>query len=334
MWTPSAVAALAVLAALAPTPRRALAPAIAAAVLAGHAVLASLARPANTAAVLGALVVVGVGAAALSRRDVTSAPRRAVGGAALLIGLLALAPAVGAALVAGHLPSWWVARLTCGSVLLVLAGLVAVRRRWPQLRWYAFAAVLGSAALWPTVAALSGTDPIGRDLAHEPLAGSADHIRTLGVYAGVGLVLIAAALLPMRGAEELSLACAAPAAIPAALLFAVDVVPAVLTVLALPYAWFGSIWSGRPPGVGLAPAGTVNGSAARNDPGNFDRLCRRGGRDPRGGPCSCWPSPRPRWPTPCAGGSAPPSADSASADPPPSSWRWSRQPRGGRSYRQ
>ena len=116
-WAPSlvdtlAVAALAVLAALAPTPRRALAPGIAAAMLTGHAVLASLARPANTAAVLGALVGVGVGAAALSRRDVTSAARRAVGGAALLIGLLALAPAVGAALVAGHLPAWWVARLT------------------------------------------------------------------------------------------------------------------------------------------------------------------------------------------------------------------------------
>jgi hypothetical protein len=242
-WTPSildtaAVALLTLLAVLAPSAQRALLPGLAAAVLTGHAVLASLARPANTATVLGALVLIGLAAAALSRRQERSAVPQAVGAGALLVALSAVAPAVSTALAAGHLQPSWVTRLTCASVLLVLAGLVAVHRSWPRLRWYAFVAALGSAAIWPTVAAFSGTDPVG-------------------IYAGIGLVLIAATLIPMRGEETLSLISAAIAATPAALLLAVQVAPPVLAVVVLPYAWFRAIWSGAPGGVGLAPATTL-----------------------------------------------------------------------------
>jgi len=45
-----------------------------------------------------------------------------------------------------------------------------------------------------------------------------------------------------------ALTCAAVAAVPAALLFAVDVLPAVLAVVALPYGWFEAIWTGQPGG--------------------------------------------------------------------------------------
>ena len=93
---------LAAAALLGRTARRAHVRAWSATVLVAHAVPASLARPESTAAVLGALVLLGILVAGLSRSTVEIFPahRRAVGGGGLLVGLLAFPPAVGASLVA------------------------------------------------------------------------------------------------------------------------------------------------------------------------------------------------------------------------------------------
>jgi hypothetical protein len=45
------------------------------------------------------------------------------------------------------------------------------------------------------------------------------------------------------------------AAVPGAVLLTVYVLPAVLAIVALPYSWLGSVWSGPPAGVGLTPDG-------------------------------------------------------------------------------
>ena len=253
---------------------------VAVTVLTGHGVLASLARPENTAAVLAAVVVVGLGVATLALRDKAAPARRAIAGFATTAAFLACPPAVGAAAVAVDLMPWWVARLSTASVLVVLAGLVAVRRAWPELTWYAFVATLSSAALWPIVGAVSGVEPTG-------------------VYAGTGLLLIAASLLPMRdpaasdtttsdpaaldppaldppaldppaldppalqpptlvraagNTPTAAVTIASVAALPAALLFAADVLPVVLAVVGLPYTWLDAIWSGPPGGPGLTPS--------------------------------------------------------------------------------
>jgi len=224
-----------------------------AAVLVANAVAASLARPESTAAVLGILSMLGILVAALSRSTVDGFPahRRAVGGAGLLVGLLAFPPAVGATLVAMDVVPWWVARLTAGAVVLALVALVLVRRWWPALTWYAFAAVLASAVIWTTVPALGGTG------------------ESLAIYAAVGLLLLAVAQLPMRRLQPVALRTGAVAAAPSALLLAVAATPALVSVLVLPYSWLDHIWSGRPAGVALAPPGVDwrLGSAWRMDAG-------------------------------------------------------------------
>jgi hypothetical protein len=216
------------------------APGAAAAVLAGHAVLAGLARPASTAAVLFALAVLGVAVAGLGRVDGVS---RLVAGCSLLVGLLAVPPALASALIAADrldVPAWWVARLTVAAVVVPLVFLVAVRRWSPPLLGYAYAAALVSAALWPVVAVVAARG------------------ESIAVYGGVGLLLVAAALLGsprMGSARVYSGASAGAAAIPGAAMLATGALPALVTVLGRPYAWLGSVWSGAPLGVGLAPDG-------------------------------------------------------------------------------
>jgi len=269
-WAPSIVdlagaALLASAAVFARSSRAALVPGLGAAILTVHAVLASLARPENTAAILGAIAVLGVGLGALSRSGRSTverlAHRRIVGGSATLAGLVALPPAVGAALVSAEVVPWWVGRWTTTAVGLVLCGLVAIRQWWPAFTWYGFAATVCSAVVWPTVVAVSGVEPVG-------------------TYAAIELIVLAAALLAITPALTESdttvtdtdtdtltdnadrgntLAVGATiaglAAIPGALMLAIDVLPAVLQVVALPYSWLSAVWSGVPAGIGLTPPG-------------------------------------------------------------------------------
>jgi hypothetical protein len=194
-------------------------------------VAASLARDELTAIILGGVVVLGAAVCLASRAD---DHRRAVGGAAALLGLAALPPAVWTGLMAIDTPLWWVARLTVAAIAVGLVATAAARRFRPGISQYAFAATLISAAVWPAVGAQAGGDPVG-------------------VYGGAALVLTAAALLTVAPARAGWIAPAAVAAVPGAALLAIDTVPAVITVVALPYTWLGSVWSGRPAGVGLAP---------------------------------------------------------------------------------
>jgi hypothetical protein len=275
-WVPSivdivAAAALAVLAALPARGRFAPAAvtcALGGAVLTVHAVLASLARPANTAVVLGAVAVVGLGTGGLTRlrpaAPASAQPERGrpagqpdpgqaagsrlrvVGGCGVLIGLAALPPAVGAAVAAAE-PGWSTgpARAALAAVLTVLVGQIVVRRRLNPLARYAFAATLFSAVLWSLVIAALGVDPAGG-------------------CAGVGLVLVAAALLvavPSISANRPGTPIgAALAASPLVLVIAADALPAVLAVVGLPFGWLGTIWSGAPAGVGLGPGAAPAGS--------------------------------------------------------------------------
>ena len=102
-WIPSTVdllvaSALAVVAVLAATGAAARVPAVGAAVLALHAVGASLSRPANTAVVLGGLALLGVVVAGLGRRTEAgqrSPEHRVIGATAGFIALAGLPPAIG-----------------------------------------------------------------------------------------------------------------------------------------------------------------------------------------------------------------------------------------------
>lgn len=262
-WAPSTVdiAVAAVLAFVAVRRRPAqltLAATIAAAGLGLHGLLASLGRPSGTAAVLGALILLGIGVAWSGRARGANRP---FAGSSLVVGLLAVPGFVASVLVALDrtdglaVPAWWSARLTVVAIGGLLVGLVAVRRWWPELTWYAYGAVLASAALWPAVTAV---------VARESVA----------VYGGVGLLLVALALLAgpsevgPRNAEKQSVhsgyseASAGMAAISNAVLLAVGVLPTLVAVLAGPYAWLGSIWTGAPTGVGLDPYRDITVPAA------------------------------------------------------------------------
>jgi hypothetical protein len=242
-WAPSLVylgaAGVLGLAAADGSRRRSVIRAAAAAVLVVSAVAASLARVELTAIVLSGVVLLGAAVCLASRAD---DHRRAVGGSALLVGLVALPAAVWAGLLAIEAPLWWVARLTVAAIAVGLLVTVAVRRLRPGITRYAFAATLISAGVWPAVAALAGGDPIG-------------------VYGGAALVLVAAALLTVSPIRSEVLAASAPAVVPGAALLAVGTVPAVLAVVVLPYSWLGAVWTGRPAGVGLVPD-TVNAVVA------------------------------------------------------------------------
>jgi len=234
-WAPSLVylgaAAIVGLAAVDPSRRRSLVRAGAAAVLVSSAVAAGLARVEQTAVVLGGIVLLGAVVCLAGRAD---DHRRAVGGAAALVGLVTLPAAVWTGLLAIDAPLWWVARLTVGAIAVGLVATTAARRFRHGISPYAFAATLISAAVWPAVAALAGGEPIG-------------------VYGGAALVLVATALLTVSPVRAGAIAAASSAAVPGAVLLLIATVPVVLAVVALPYTWLGAIWSGRPTGVGLAP---------------------------------------------------------------------------------
>src|SRR5690606_3221811 len=225
------------------------------AVLLGHAIPASLARPANTAGVLLATCGIGIAVAVASRPAAqagtpASRERRALGGLGLLVALLTLPPAVGASAVALEAGGDWAARLCTASLLLLVAATAAIRRSWPDLLGYAYAGTMISTVTWPAAVALAAGE-------------------SLGIYAASALVVIAAAVAttthrlesPASGgsvvrAQPTAFRRAAYAAsVPLGVFVAADVLPAVLVVVALPYSWLGAVWSGEPPGVGLAPPG-------------------------------------------------------------------------------
>ncbi len=205
------------------------------AVLTGYAVLVSLARPASAAAVFGALLLAGLAIAATASPVATGLPahRRVIGGAALVTGLLAApATAVVGLFAAGVGPGWQI-RAGLGTVVLLVAALVPIRRWWPPYLPYAgnaFALAAVVVGLAPTVVAVG-----------EPS----------GVYAAASALLVAAALLivwPIRSKVPLLYAGAG-----LLLRAAVAVAPATLAVLVGPYGWVTEIWSGAPFGVGFSP---------------------------------------------------------------------------------
>ncbi len=244
-WAPAVLAAagacgLLVVAVGGRTARTTVSAASAAGILVIVAVLTSLARPALTGAVLAGLAVAGLTAAVVAgRRPVGGADRIAVGGCALVLGLLAGPPAIGSALVAAGTPGWWAARATVAAVAGVVLALGLLGRPGPRLQaltQYAFAATLVSAVTWPAVAANTERD-------------------AWGVYSAVSLTIIALALTTQPAVVSGWSWAAGVAAVPGLAGLAIAVGPAVLTVVALPYAWVGAVWSGPPSGVGLAPPG-------------------------------------------------------------------------------
>ncbi len=277
-WAPApialAAAALALAASLAGRTERATYGAAAcAAVLLTFAVATSLIRPGLTAAVLGGVSLIGTGAAvAASRRPHGGADRLAVGGAALTLALLSLPPAIGCLLVAAGAPPWWAARAIVISLTAVVALVaLAARSRMSTLDnhvgWYAFAGAAVGAVAWPAVAASVG---------HEPRA----------VYAAVSVLTVAGAYaaLPREvrtvihtttaqdghgghaAAGRTGGQAALSAALPGLAALAITVAIPLLTVVGGPYAWLGSIWSGRPDGVGLYPPGApLSTSVAATD---------------------------------------------------------------------
>lgn len=235
-WAPSlvdlvATAGLLGLTVVVRRPRRVGAISAIAAALALHALITALARPASTAWVLGGLAALGLALFAASRPY--EGHRRIQGGVGVTVGLGAIPPGVGALLVAGQVQPWWTARLTIVATAAVLVAAVGIRRLAPPLAGYAFGVAIGSAVIWPVVAALSGSDPVGID-------------------AGLGLLLLAAGLLILADSTTARVITGL-AAVPAALLLLSDVLPAVLSVLARPYSWLTAIWTGPPAGVGLTP---------------------------------------------------------------------------------
>ena len=238
-WAPSTLdltvaAALAVTAVTAATHGAARAPAVGAGVLGLHAVAASLSRPANTAAILAGLALCGLVVAGLSRR---SGEHRVIGWVAAFVGLASVPPAIGAGLVAAPVDPLWTARLTALSVLTLILGTALIARGWPDLTTAGSTATLVSAVVWPPVAAFAADEPVG-------------------IYTGGALVAVALAFAtarPVPRPVEAGLGPFMAAAAPLGLLYAVDVVPALLGVLVLPYSWLGAVWSGAPGGVGLVP---------------------------------------------------------------------------------
>jgi hypothetical protein len=247
-WAPASLglgasAVLAVVALTSRTLRATVAASVGSAVMAGFAVLTGAARPGLTALVLAGASAIGITLGTLSRHR---AGGSVVGPVALFGGLVAIPPAIGAALVAWHVEPWWAARGTVIGVGVLLAAIVAVRA-WAAgpLVHGAFVAALLSAVLWPAVAVGAGAEP-------------------LAVYAGVSLVLIAATVVSMPAAPSALIGGLLVATLPG-LGLAGAVLPAVLGVVAYPYSWVTAVWTGRPAGVGLTPSGTLETSAGWTD---------------------------------------------------------------------
>jgi hypothetical protein len=207
--------------------------AIAAAVLVADALVLGNVRPGQTALTLAGVLALGLAVAIL-------APRAgAVRDAALAVGLSAVPPAIGSALVAYDVEPWWAARAAVAATVLLL-GVFALTRRSG-----AGAAALLAAVLWPLALAHVGAE-------------------SLGVYSGLSLLLVAGtlALLPPTDAWRVSVGLAA---VVPGVVYLVAVLPAALAVSAYPYGWLGSVWAGAPTGVGLAPTGLHPASVRATD---------------------------------------------------------------------
>ncbi|MFG1676441.1 SCO7613 C-terminal domain-containing membrane protein [Micromonospora sp. NPDC049282] len=178
-----------------------------AALLAGHALLVGCAAPAGAGAVLAVTAGLGVAVAALGRRGSGAQP--VVAGIALAVALLAVPAGVAVALFGLGAPPWWQLRGGTAAVVLPVLAVVAVRRRWPDLRRYAsagLAVALAGVGLGPLVA--SGGEPVGLYAvagallalaagggARPPLA-----LRVVGVVlAGLALLAAAPAALTVLG---------------------------------------------------------------------------------------------------------------------------------------
>ncbi|GIF57138.1 SCO7613 C-terminal domain-containing membrane protein [Asanoa iriomotensis] len=221
-----AVAAVVVLVA-----RPALETTLAAAALAGHAVVVGLARPWSTAAVFGALALLGAAAAVRTRR-----------GAAwwCAVGLAAVPAAVAATVYAAGAGGAWPARAGLAAVAVPL-GATLLFGRLPRLVGYATPAVVALA----TCAAVAGGWPALSEV-DEPA----------GVYPSVALLVLAVALL-VRPAAVGRLVVGV-AAVPVAALSLFAAAPALGTVLFAPYAWWDHAWTGAPSGVGLTPSNSLD----------------------------------------------------------------------------
>ncbi|MFE9688225.1 SCO7613 C-terminal domain-containing membrane protein [Micromonospora sp. NPDC005806] len=199
------VAATALLlgAVLRPRPRyvTVLAPALAAALVFGHALLVARAEPAGTGVGWAVVAAVGLLAAARGRRGAGAQP--AVAGVALGAALFAVPAAVGAALLGFGAPSWWQLRGASAAVAVLVVALLAVRRRWPDLHGYAstgFAVALAAVAVTPLV--LRGGEPLSLYAAAGAL---------LAVAAGAGARPALAPRVAGAGLAGLALLGAAPA---------------------------------------------------------------------------------------------------------------------------
>ncbi|MEU5724005.1 hypothetical protein ABZ783_19560 [Micromonospora sp. NPDC047738] len=186
-----------------------LVPALAAAVLLGHALLVGCADPAGAGTVFAVLAIVGVAVAARGRRGEGAQPT--VAGVALGGALLAGPAAVAVALLGFGAAPWWRLRGASGAVVLLVVAVLAVRRHWPDLHGYAstgFAVALASVGVAPLV--VPGTERVSLYAAAGVLlavaAGGAARpaVAPRVVGAGLaGLALLAAAPVVLRVLLEL-----------------------------------------------------------------------------------------------------------------------------------
>ncbi|WFE31920.1 hypothetical protein [Micromonospora sp. WMMD975] len=178
-----------------------------AALLVGHALLVGCADPTGTGAVLAVTVALGGTVAALGRRGSGAQP--VVAGVALAVALLAVPAVFVVALLGLGAPAWWQLRGGTAAVVLPVAAVVAVRRRWPDLSGYAstgLAVALAAVGLGPLVVA--GREPVGLyavagvwlALAAGGGARPAVAVRAVGgALAGVALLAAAPAALAVLG---------------------------------------------------------------------------------------------------------------------------------------
>jgi hypothetical protein len=203
--------------------------------LAGHALVVGLAAPASTAAVLGALVVLGLTTAWRAR------PPAVIGRWALVVGLLAWPGAVAATAVAAGVPAPWPARAAMAATATLLAAVAVARSAAP--------------AYTPTAAgAVHAATPVAI-IAGLTEGGAA----VVGAYAAAGsLVLAAAGLLhpPVHRDRWLVLR------VPLASLALILTMPQLTAVLVSPYSWLGSVWDGAPAGIGVRADGAWHASGA------------------------------------------------------------------------
>jgi hypothetical protein len=263
-------------------------------ILATHAVLAGLARPSTTAAVLGAITVTALAVAALGRRaaprgiepgpaDSTSrAGHRGlvVGAVATALGLVAW-PGLAAALAELAAPHTLIAS-TPTPLAAALAGLVVAVAATAALRGTRITAALRGTRI---TAALRGTRITA---AHRGTRITAAHRGASGEYAVAGAIAVGVGGLGIVGAAVATTgapigvlaACVVLCDLAAALivrngpirrglvlgwaggLVAAPVIaavesalPGILLVGAAPYRWLGALWAGAPDGVGLTPDG-------------------------------------------------------------------------------